>query len=721
VFTGAVAGTSQPAPTPEPIPGVNQTYDGTFRILASDDVDPGRGTSTVHLYEYDNGSISDATRTVSTRPVQLVDDNIRPADALAIAAESDMYHTSLSGHVTVPYRDRWYTLAEWTDTWGEQDLRIVPIYGADPSRATSLDGQYTVEVRNPNGWWDPVHGARVDRTTDGLSVTNPETALVHTADYYAVIDRKRDIIASLLRYSETAPNGTVARETAIVPMDEGREVFPTTAGGTMTPAWTNGSHEVIRDAYVGVLDVTPGAWYRGRYVTPAAQVNAHVPWDYRIQPPANYSANTTCTVGSVDHTATRWAEYRVIDSNASVRNVTAGPIAMQQWGPGAWTTLNFTSPLSEPRPLPVGAHTLSADLRVDVEVEARWGVTSAACPSWARTETVTRSLTVTRSVPIETVDSENLTVDVHVYDRPGEDVVAVNWTGRQGLAAGAAAWEVVEIQVGGKTLYVTAPWRFFSVARNTHVETRRANGTVEVPASHSINGTYPALLHYRMSPATVQVVTEQAADRRVWWEPTETVANGSIEATPLPATVVAPANAEPSPLYDRYAGVLQSPAVTTGENVSAQAVDVWGLPVTTNATVTRYERPVLILTTFDDTRLARVILQSGDGVPLRGREIHLEGADVPSVRTDDEGTATVGVTGPVIQARFAGDDWRTDRPRYFLPAQSAAVSSVTAVVGPIEVVGYLSDAVSNVLLFVEWVALGLFALVWLRYVRTRPI
>jgi hypothetical protein len=223
-----------------------------------------------------------------------------------------------------------------------------------------------------------------------------------------------------------------------------------------------------------------------------------------------------------------------------------------------------------------------------------------------------------------------------------------------------------------------------------------------------------------MSPATVQVVTDQAADRRVWWEPTRVVANGSINATALPATVVAPANAEPSPLYDQYAGVLQSTAVTTGENVSAQAVDVWGLPVETNATVTRYERPVLIVAAFDDTRLARVILQSGDGVPLPGREIRLEGADVPSVTTDMEGTATVGVTGPVIQARFAGDDWRTDRSRYFLPAQSVAVSSVAAVVGPIEVVSYLSDAVSNVLLFVEWVALGLFALVWLRYVRTAP-
>jgi hypothetical protein len=42
------------------------------------------------------------------------------------------------------------------------------------------------------------------------------------------------------------------------------------------------------------------------------------------------------------------------------------------------------------------------------------------------------------------------------------------------------------------------------------------------------------------------------------------------------------------------------------------------------------------------------------------------------------------------------------------------------VVDAIEVVGYLSDAVSNVMIFVEWLVLGIFAMFWIRYMRRRP-
>ena len=79
-----------------------------------------------------------------------------------------------------------------------------------------------------------------------------------------------------------------------------------------------------------------------------------------------------------------------------------------------------------------------------------------------------------------------------------------------------------------------------------------------------------------------------------------------ITATALPATVVAPGGAEPSPLCDKYAGVLKSTDVRTGENVSARSIDVRGLPVETNHTVTRYERPVLIVAVSGDTPCERL-------------------------------------------------------------------------------------------------------------------
>jgi hypothetical protein len=715
---GAVAGASPTPATPEP--GVATTYDDTFRILASNDPDPVSGSSTVRLYEYEGGAIREVERTVVTQPVQLRENSIRPSDALVIANESDMYQSGLTGSYTVPYQDQWYTLDEWNTKWGEREIRIIPIYGADPDRATDTDGKYTVEVRNPNGWWNPVYGADVERTGNELTVTNPGTAMVHSAVYRSITERKIDAVERLLRYSELAPSESVARSTAVVPTDGGSEVFPTVDGASTSLVWRGGSHALVRDAYVGFIDVTPGVWYRGRYVTQNWRVNTHVPWDYRVVVPSDYTESGSCTIGNSTYPLTRWADYRLLDSEAAVVNVTAGTIQMQQWGPGQWTTLNFTSPSSGSRPLPVGTHTMTAELHVEVDLEKHYGVSSARCREWDRTRTETQSVTLTRSVPIETVNSDTLSIEVHVYDRPGEDIVSVEWTGQQGLAAGAAGWESIEVQIGEKTMYVTAPWRFFSVSRNTAVEERTQGGTTEVAASHSFDGQYPALLRYRMSPANVSVLADQSAERHIWWETTSVEENGSVEATPLPASIIATENAPPTPLYDQYAGVLKSTDDASGESVSATSVDIWGRSVATNQRVTRYEEPVLNVSIDDATGQALITLHEADGTPIPGREVYVDGATVSAVVTNASGVATVDVDNPVVQARFTGDDWRESHSTYFLQTHAVDVSSAPAIVDAIEVVGYLNDAISNVAIFIEWLVLGIFAVFWMRYMR-RPV
>jgi len=717
-FAGAAFGGGLTIPDPEP--GVDRTYDDTFRVLASNDPDLARGTSTIQMYEYDDGAIRDVNRTVATQPVQLWEDSIRPRDALVIANESDMYQSGLTGYYTIPYRDQWHTLEEWNTKWGQRELRILPLYDADPSRATDTDGEYTVEARNPNGWWDPVYNAEVELVGSDLEVTNPGEAMVHTAEYQTIIDRKIEIVERHLRYSELAPSETVARSTAAVPMDNGSEVFSTVDGASTSLVWRGGSHDLVRDTYVGFIDVLPGVWYRGRYVTQNVQVNTHVPWDYRVDVPSDYTESGSCTIGNNTYSLTRWADYRLLDSEADVVSVTAGNISMQQWGPGAWTTLNYTSPLSEPRPLPVGTHTMTAELQVEVELEKHYGVSSARCSEWDRIRTENRSVTLTRSVPIETVNSDDLSVDVHVYDRPGDDVVSVEWTGQQGLAAGAAGWEYVEVQIGEKTMYVTAPWRFFSVSRTTAVEERTGSGTSEVAASHSYDGRYPAMLRYRMSPANVSVIADQPADRHIWWETTRVDENGSIAPTPLANTIVATENANRTPLYDQYAGTLKSTGVVTGESVSTSAVDIWGLPVTTDQQITRYEEPVLDVAIDDGTGTAEITLSEADGTPISGREVFVDGATVPVVVTDASGTATVDVDSPIVQARFDGDDWWDSHPTYYLRTQAVGVSSASVVVDAIAVVGYLNDAVSNVVIFIEWLVLGIFAVFWMRYMRRRP-
>jgi len=224
-----------------------------------------------------------------------------------------------------------------------------------------------------------------------------------------------------------------------------------------------------------------------------------------------------------------------------------------------------------------------------------------------------------------------------------------------------------------------------------------------------------------MSPATVEVQAEQSAAQHVWWETTHVVETGSVAATPLPETIVATENTEPSPLYDQYAGVLKSTDTVTDDSVSVGAIDVWGLPIETTQTVTRYERSVLNVTIDDAAGTAEIAFHDESGSPIAGREIHLEGTAASVVTTDSNGTATVGVTNPIVRARFQGDDWRASTDRYYLGTQALAVSSTTVVVGAIQVVGYLNDAVSKAALFTEWLALGVFAMFWMRFMRRRPV
>jgi hypothetical protein len=224
-----------------------------------------------------------------------------------------------------------------------------------------------------------------------------------------------------------------------------------------------------------------------------------------------------------------------------------------------------------------------------------------------------------------------------------------------------------------------------------------------------------------MSPANVSVIADQPADRHIWWETTRARENGSVATTPLPATIVATENADRTPLYDQYAGILKSTDVMTGESVAVRAGDVWGRSVTADRQITRYEEPVLNITIDDGTATAEITLQKADGTPISGREIYVDGATVSVVVTDTSGGATVDIDSPIIQARFDGDDWWESHSTYYLRTQAVGISTAPVVVDAIEVVGYLTDAISNVVIFVEWLVLGIFAVFWMRYMRRRPV
>ena len=229
------------------------------------------------------------------------------------------------------------------------------------------------------------------------------------------------------------------------------------------------------------------------------------------------------------------------------------------------------------------------------------------------------------------------------------------------------------------------------------------------------------MLHYRMSPANVSVLTDQPAHQRVWWERRYVVQNRSVPATSLPSTIVATQNAKPTYLYDQFAGVLKSTDQEMGEPVDAHAGDIWGLPVDTSVSVTRYQEARLTVTMNQSAGTAEIFLSDTSGAPLSDRTIRFDGAAVQNATTDSSGHVTVDVTGTVVRAHFAGDHWQEPRSEYYLEAHGYGVSQTAFMTGTTGVLEYLSTAISNAVLFIEWLVFGIFALLWMRFMRQRPV
>jgi hypothetical protein len=90
------------------------------------------------------------------------------------------------------------------------------------------------------------------------------------------------------------------------------------------------------------------------------------------------------------------------------------------------------------------------------------------------------------------------------------------------------------------------------------------------------------------------------------------------------------------------------------------------------------------------------------------------------VTTDANGRATVPLSGTLVRAHFAGDNWRDSRSQYYLETHSYGVSPTSFLSGATDLFGYLNAAISNTIIFIEWLVLGIFALFWMRFMREKP-
>ncbi|AUV84432.1 hypothetical protein C2R22_23125 (plasmid) [Salinigranum rubrum] len=197
---------------------------------------------------------------------------------------------------------------------------------------------------------------------------------------------------------------------------------------------------------------------------------------------------------------------------------------------------------------------------------------------------------------------------------------------------------------------------------------------------------------------------------------------------PLPAGVSDTDNDAPTELYTQYVVTLNSNDLETGETATATADNPFGssLDDQLNVSTKPYSPTVLRLMEIDRSPTGEghegtLILTDTNSNFLDNKTITVTQADGTNwtVTTDSEGRASVTWDGMTLRARYDGDVWDTgpDNPYYkgdsilylLPPGDVAFVAAGT--VGE-----YISGAINNTLIFVEWLALGIFAF-W--YVRMR--
>lgn len=727
---------------PSPDPGVEKTYNGTYRVLASNDadIDPANISYTGYFQnDYPFG------------PVELTPKSLSPSQALRYAATQDLYIRQLNDTSAIPYKDRWVPYSSHSSSEKTQFLLVYDHNTYDGPKST--DGKWFVRVTNQDGQWRPVYNAEVgwNPDTDAHYVANPDKALIHDAYYGDTVGRSRHIVDQYMAYAGNP-------DRVAVPMVNGHELFPTSDGASLSRKWGQSNFNTVRDSWVGITQVLGSVWYRDSYVSGGSPTRgAYVPYDYRAVTPPDYSYQDQCRIKhtvtrtiTVNNTTrnvtsthynyydrTKWATYELVDSSAKVTSLRLdrpgfnGHSAWNEFTPGTWLAADRTT--SQNYAYPRGRYTLTATLDVTTTVKTRWGITSSRCSEWTRSSTDTSTHTTQYSVPVTITDnnSPNLNLTVAHIDGAGNDRLIISWKGNQDLPADP--WTHLRLDINGKTITVDSPWRFYGVSRNDEVEVRTASGVSTHDVTYTANDRWPAIYRYQTSVANVTMgFSQQDAQSKRWgWiTPVAGKVATHLAGAPLPAGVNDPANNAPTDLYSQYVATVNSNDLDTGESVRVEDVSTPFGATLDGSQIDAYSKPftstnlrlmgVNTSSTGSDHK-GTLVLTDDSGGALAGKTLTVVQGDgtKQTVTTNATGRAPITWAGVVVHARYDGDVWATGRgnPYYKGASLTYLVPPGELTFSPIGTVGgYISAAISNSLIFIEWIALGIFA-VW--YVRMR--
>lgn len=675
---------------------------GSFRLLAGNDADPNRNTTTTTIYDYSDLLDSDnelESYNISNGlpPWELDRDSLTAAQAREVATRTDGYRHLASNPVYVAHDDRWISLTNDAVT----DVVVYRNYDSEGPE------YYVFAHVEPRPGYLPVRNAEVEASDDGsLAVINPNEAEVNVGEY--------------MRYEERLKQGAAAlTDTGLsesrYPASGDTSWFTVGENATATGYHSDRSYSVIADHWAGIGRVSPGVFYRGQFISDPGPMRVYAPTDFRVYVPPYYEEieEDACSITrnntTYDYDETEWESWSLksVEQEVNVTLLGDGETDLTRQG-NSTSTANIyrfdESAFEEGE-----ASTIRVRSTVNLTLTHTYGERSP-CGDWETTVNVTRIQTVEKTYGFSVHDPESLTVTVYAVDKEPLNRMYVEIEGERNITTQAIGF--INVRMGGQNYTLSGPWRFYpltlyeSVATRTHdaVTIQEASYQQPVPPD-----TVPHLYRDYAEPGNMtveqQTLTLLSRERTI---------KRNLTGGTLPPSVIHTTG--DTPLYRTWGGTPLGVEDSDLSSTEIEAVDVFGNPIDTTVKQIEYEDTSL---TFRHDGMTVYIRLTSNGKPLGGRTLYLRGAARDTAVTNSSGWVRVEAESYLVGATFRGTPWTAESGPYYDSVSDSSIVPALFMRPAAGVYEWLALLVNRLFIIAEWLALGL-VLLWVGWLIRRP-
>lgn len=678
---------------------------GAYRILSNNDHELNGTNEYDTIYDIPVARL-EQRMVAEGSPLMRIDNRaLTLSQAAQFGLLTDSYRENLYLPVQLPTNDTWQPVDE---------VEIVDTAFLGFS-ANETHGQWTgdsrfVWVKTESGvGWKPVRNAHVfleqtssEYSTGEFYIDNPSEAEAYNGDVINYTEFNRQVVEET--FIHTGPN----RSQVVVSGGEPRYSLD---NASVSGYWS-GERKVIVDQYASTARIDGGAVYDDFWLVNPDGINVTVLNDYRLQTPPRYENENLCWYTSGNETKygtdTKWEEWTRTDYENTVRLYHDGTYYEPHTGEYIF---NIENPQDS---------TLVPYSRTEVTFTHEYGVDSTCLGNnWSESETVTVSNTYNAtSHSIKSATAEDLNITVYLVDKGYERNVYFDTIGDKRPEINPL--DKIELVAEGdrvdrKNLILRTPWMFVSQSLYDRVEMRqegfdewRYPSTVAGSSLHHLHRDYLDANRYKISAQGNIRVNVDKKERSQMYE--------GISVSPYVNNTAG--NVE---LYETIrAQITETPGDRVLNNPRAYATDVFGNKWEVDVVKREYVETNIELEPSGSRVDGRLIDSDGNGIA--GKELSLNGAQNSTVTTGSNGEFTIYIAdgAPITSAKFGGDSYQAELSAYYDSSENritTATNMMNVIGTPL---GYVGDMISNLMIFAEWLVLGLFIVYWIRYRDQEP-